>query len=225
MSRLSMRQQISRRSAVRIGALLAYFSLVSGPSSREAEAAIWTTWDFPGNKGLDAGAVAERFDLINRSYDIGQAFSDEDIDFVLRYARYPLLGELGFQDQFSSEYENKANLYKLNVSMSEKYVGNFSYRCDAIVQAGCSDNVCQSISVWEKRTVYGWNYPFDGESFGIVDRFNHEQSQEAENWFTAEFVDEFTGIAVCSYLQYGSFIISANGNAISLESSPDHDAA
>ena len=62
----------------------------------------------------------------------------------------------------------------------------------------------------------GTTHPFAGGSIGIVDCFEQAYSQETEDWFTAEFVDEFTGVAIGFYAYYRAFITLANGDVLEL---------
>lgn len=213
MSNFIESSSISRRSVGRLGILLTCGALVPALHLRKAEAAILTSWDFSENDNLDVESIAERFEQINGFYEIGQSFSDSDSDFVLRYADTSLFDG---KEQVCSKQDGGESGCELNVTSSEEYKGEFLYRCSAVVQAGCSDDICQQISIREKRTVYGWTYPFGDGSFGIIDQFECEYQQDNESWFAAEFVDEFTGIAVGFHVQYEASITLPDGSVIEL---------
>ena len=205
---------VNRRSLRYRGLMLVGRALLGPPlSPEEARAASVTSWDCPQNENLGTAAITERFERIHEAYDVGQAFSAEDADFILRYAKPFLSGEHG---QASSRSGDGARRCEVNISTSDSYVGDFVYRCSAIVQAGCPDGVCRDVRIEERRTVYGLTHPFAGGSIGIVDCFEQAYSQETEDWFTAEFVDEFTGVAIGFYAYYRAFITLANGDVLEL---------
>lgn len=209
---------ISRRSLGYFG-VACLGGIVAAPpwSPKKAGAAIITSWDFPQNENLDTRAVAERFERINGSYAIGEAFSAEDADFILRYAK-PFVS--GGDRQASSRGGDGVQCCEVSAVASDAYVGNFVYRCSSVVQAGCPDAVCQDIRIGERRMVYGLTHPFGGGSgggsIGIIDCFEQTYSQETEDWFTAEFVDEFTGVAVGLYAYCHASITLANGEVFEL---------
>lgn len=63
--------------------LSAVCPLYRAPMARAASIA---SWDFSANAGLSDNAIVERFESIVSTYEVGVPLSDEDADFVLRYA-------------------------------------------------------------------------------------------------------------------------------------------
>ena len=211
---------VDRRHAIRLCMLFgACGSLLPIRLAKKAHAGILSSWDFEANSNLDAETVKARFDQINEAYAIDQAFSDEDIDFVLRYAQAAPIGASAIRQPLEANQKQGTHLCQLMGSRDATYEGNFVYRYSTVLQAGCESEVCHTITTWQEGAIYGWTHPFNRQAFGIVGICSHRESKNDSNWFATEFVDEFTGVAVGSYLRCGASITLNGAETLELHDS------
>lgn len=87
---------------------------------------------YPENENLSSEEVADRFALIDSSYEVGEAFSEVDADFVLRYGKKPTNGEVYRASQnfnvsgsgYGTSINATGSLYHNGVAPSYSYGGN-----------------------------------------------------------------------------------------------------
>ena len=206
---------VSRRALVESGvaALLA----ASCPFARGtvARAATITSWDFSANSNLAQDDVAVRFEDIVRMYEVGEPLSDEDADFVLRYAMPVPTGRHTVQIEVTAEDAESG--YQLSGSSCVEYLGNFVYRGTTTLQVGSSEKNAESMSIQTTHAVFGYAFPSDGASLSMLGRFEHNEMSQNRTWFAAEVTDDFAGIAVASWQCCRAAVVTDVGDDILLE--------
>ena len=200
---------VSRRALVESGvaALLA----ASCPFARGtvARAATITSWDFSANSNLAQDDVAVRFEDIVRMYEVGEPLSDEDADFVLRYAMPVPTGRHTVQIEVTAEDAESG--YQLSGSSCVEYLGNFVYRGTTTLQVGSSEKNAESMSIQTTHAVFGYAFPSDGASLSMLGRFEHNEMSQNRTWFAAEVTDDFAGIAVASWQCCRAAVVTDEG--------------
>lgn len=207
--------RMSRRALVESGA--AALLAASCPFARGtvARAATITSWDFPANSNLAQDDVAARFEDIIRTREVGEPLSDEDVDFVLRYAMPVPTGPHTVQVDVVAEDTESG--YQLSGSSCVEYLGNFVYRGTAILQVGSSEKNAESMSIQTTHAVFGYAFPSNGASLSMLGRFEHNETSQNRAWFAAEVTDDFTGIAVASWQRCRAAVVTDAGDDILLE--------
>ncbi len=205
---------MSRRALVGIGAatLLATSSYARGTAVR---ASTITSWDYSTNAGLSYEAVGERFDSIEQKYAVGEPLSDEDADFVLRYASPTPTSSCTIQCNIVGENDDSG--YQLSGSTQFEYLGNFVYHSRVTLQVGSSEHVAQGMAIRTTHVVFGYAFPFKAASFSIIGRFEHNESSQEDCWFTVEVSDDLTGVAVASWQSCQAIVTTDTGQELLLK--------
>ena len=87
---------------------------------------------YPENENLSSQEITDRFKLIDASYEVGEAFSEVDADFVLRYGMKPVNGDVYRASQnfnvsgsgYGTSINATGSLYHNGVVPSYSYGGN-----------------------------------------------------------------------------------------------------
>ena len=206
---------VSRRTLVESGAAMLLAASCPFACETAAQAATITSWDFPANSNLAQGDVAARFEDIIRTHEVGEPLSDEDADFVLRYAMSVPTGLHAVQVDVAAEDTESG--YQLSGSSCVEYLGNFVYRGTTILQVGSSEKNAESMSIQATHTVFGYAFPSDGASLRMLGRFEHNEISQNRAWFAAEVTDDFVGVAVASWQGCRAVVVTDAGNEILLE--------
>ena len=162
-------------------------------------ASITSGLSFPENEKLSANAVQERFEHINATYKVGAAFSDSDVDFVLRYGTpFPRTSK----DILATTPPDHGG-FSTWTCVESSYVGSFSYECLTTTWVeNCTDATAR-LAVVQTLTAYGWISPYQGSrgmcNYGIVYRTPAEVTPGIITVNThdkgfAESVDQIVGI-------------------------------
>lgn len=206
---------VSRRALVESGVAALLAASCSFARGTVARAATITSWDFPANSNLAQDDVAARFEDIVRAHEVGEPLSDEDADFVLRYAMPVPTGSHAVQVDVVAEDTESG--YQLSGSSCVEYLGNFVYRGTTILQVGSSEKNAESMSIQTTHAVFGYAFPSNGASLSMLGRFEHNETSQNRAWFAAEVTDDFTGIAVASWQRCRAAVVTDAGDDILLE--------
>ncbi len=206
---------MSRRTLVGVGALASLVAVCPLSGGSVARGATFTSWDFSANADLSHEAIAERFEHIVRTYEVREPLSDEDADFVLRYALPAPVGTHATQVDVAAQ--DSGSGFELNGSARHEYLGNFVYRIAATLQVGSSESIAKSMSVRATHAVFGYAFPFDGASLSMFDLFERDESSQERHWFTTEVSNDTAGIAVALWQSYQATITTEAGEELSLK--------
>lgn len=165
-----MAHGISRR-GVLIGALGAGLALrACGGGGRRASAA--ADLSHPENDDLSAGQIEQRFADITDAYEMGQSFSDTDVEFVLRYGRPAPTGPapLCLVDEVTGADQGVP--FDLTCVMEASYRGSFTYNFTHTMQLRLGGLAWDQVRYEYDLALYGWISPIQfGDlmcGFGIV---------------------------------------------------------
>lgn len=191
--------RIIKRRDFLAGTLAGMAGLALSGHSTPSWATIATSVSFPENESLSADAVQRRFEHINGTYGVGAAFSDSDVDFVLRYAA-PFPGtSKGILATMTPNHEG----FSARAYIESSYVGSFSYRCLTTTWVENCTDMTACLAVAQTLTAYGWISPYQGPrgmcNYGIVYRTPAEVrpgviTVDAHDKGFAESVDQIVGI-------------------------------
>lgn len=146
--------------------LAAGFSAVSAVlcNPDAAEAGVLPSLTFPENEGLTESQVADRFAFINDHYSLGEAFSDNDVDFVLRYGA-PVPGATAIDGGAGSELA-------FNFSAIGDYLGSFAYEISSNTEVSNASQNDLDVTIGRVLTAYGWISPLQGSrgmcNYGLI---------------------------------------------------------
>ena len=149
---------------------------------RTAPAGTITSWNYPENDALSDEEIAARFETIDASYEVGETFSDADVEFVLRYATpAPNGGFRQFMETSTHGYGDPLPTDAWLACRTEAtYEGDFVYRFaeDAYLATALPGTATIETGI----TAYGWQSPFQSDAgmcgFGIVLRERHTADKE-----------------------------------------------
>lgn len=205
----------TRRAFLGIGALAGLSVFCSSWGEPLAQAGTITSWDYSANEELSVEAIADRFDVIGKTYEVGMPLSEEDADFVLRYALPSPVGVHVVQTSVAVS-AGDAHEYQVQGSSTFKYCGNYVYRSDTTLQAGSSVGESGEICIQVTQLVFGYSFPPKGASLSIIGLLEHGERTESRDWFTVGESDEFVGVAVASWQSCQATISTADGDEVEL---------
>ena len=166
--------------------------------------------DFPENDNLTSEQITERFREINASYEIGEAFSDSDADFVERYAtpsNEPVIQTRG-SSSFSKSGSKSGTTVKISGSIYHEGTFNYKYGANVTVKT-TGGSTPQKM----KFTVHCTAYGLVG-SGGIAIVYNDGVSHTVKNTrsFTASPSRTYTAVTSFHVVECWLDVTTANGS-------------
>ncbi len=156
-----MNRLVNRRNFIAAGLLAASSGLCG---SNVANAGVLSSLAFPENEGLTELQITDRFASINNHYALGEAFSDTDVDFVLRYGM-PVPGAV----TTSSRTDGGLTF---DLSVASEYVSPFAYEISSSIEVSNPGHGELPVTVGRMLTAYGWISPLQGSrgmcNYGLI---------------------------------------------------------